>query len=342
MKILYAVQGTGNGHIARARAMAVAFKQLDIQVDWLFSGRDCNAYFDMQVFGDYRCLKGLSFIIENNQIKPFKSFWQSNLLQFYRDIKSINFGQYDVIVNDFEPITAWAAYLQKKPTIGLSNQMSLLKNNSAIKSSWLLRKSIRYFAPVTTPIGISWHRLAHNIIPPITIKNPNAISHNPKKIIVYLPFYSANQLNQIFAQFTDYTFDIFHAEKPDIKHTHIIFNGFSREAFSKKTAACAGIISNPGFGLSTEAMQMGKKLLLEPVEKHAEQNINASLLKQFESVTIAKKINTEIISKWRQYSHVQKVIWPDVALQLAKWLTQNEHATLDDFSKNLWQQVDII
>lgn len=39
MKILYGVQGTGNGHIARARAMSKAFESHDVQVDFLFSGR---------------------------------------------------------------------------------------------------------------------------------------------------------------------------------------------------------------------------------------------------------------------------------------------------------------
>lgn len=36
MKILYGVQGTGNGHIARARAMANAFAAQHCQVDFLF------------------------------------------------------------------------------------------------------------------------------------------------------------------------------------------------------------------------------------------------------------------------------------------------------------------
>ncbi len=36
MKILYGVQGTGNGHIARARAMSKAFESHDVQVDFLF------------------------------------------------------------------------------------------------------------------------------------------------------------------------------------------------------------------------------------------------------------------------------------------------------------------
>jgi UDP:flavonoid glycosyltransferase YjiC (YdhE family) len=37
MKILYGVQGTGNGHISRARLMADAFsRRNDVEVDYLF------------------------------------------------------------------------------------------------------------------------------------------------------------------------------------------------------------------------------------------------------------------------------------------------------------------
>jgi len=36
MKILYGVQGTGNGHLTRARVMAKACKEKGIEVDWIF------------------------------------------------------------------------------------------------------------------------------------------------------------------------------------------------------------------------------------------------------------------------------------------------------------------
>ncbi|MBP7664242.1 MAG: glycosyltransferase, partial [Shewanella sp.] len=39
MRILYGVQGTGNGHLSRARVMAKALMKQDIEVDFLFSGR---------------------------------------------------------------------------------------------------------------------------------------------------------------------------------------------------------------------------------------------------------------------------------------------------------------
>ena len=53
MKLLYGVQGTGNGHIARARIMAAALaKRSDVEVDFVFTGREPDKYFDMDVFGD--------------------------------------------------------------------------------------------------------------------------------------------------------------------------------------------------------------------------------------------------------------------------------------------------
>jgi len=60
MRILYGVQGTGNGHITRARAMAKAMADQGLAVDYLFSGRAADQFFDMEPFGDYRLCKGLT------------------------------------------------------------------------------------------------------------------------------------------------------------------------------------------------------------------------------------------------------------------------------------------
>jgi len=54
MKILYGVQGTGNGHITRARAMARELYAAGLEVNFLFSGRPADKYFDMDVFKDYQ------------------------------------------------------------------------------------------------------------------------------------------------------------------------------------------------------------------------------------------------------------------------------------------------
>ena len=61
MRILYGVQGTGNGHISRCRLIAQSLQAAGAEVDYVFSGREAAAYFDMQAFGDYRALPGLTF-----------------------------------------------------------------------------------------------------------------------------------------------------------------------------------------------------------------------------------------------------------------------------------------
>ena len=90
MKILYGVQGTGNGHIARARAMAVAFRQQNIDVDFLFSGRDESKYFSMEEFGNYQTRDGLTFFSEQGQVKYGKTFIKNNIWRFMREINQID------------------------------------------------------------------------------------------------------------------------------------------------------------------------------------------------------------------------------------------------------------
>ena len=68
MKILYGVQGTGNGHISRARMMAKHFADRNVEVDYLFSGRPAEQYFDMDCFGRYEIRHGLSFTTVDGRI----------------------------------------------------------------------------------------------------------------------------------------------------------------------------------------------------------------------------------------------------------------------------------
>ena len=81
MKILYGIQATGNGHITRARAICEAFTKLDIEVDYLFSGREREKFFDMEAFGNWRCLPGLTFIHKEGKIRPLATFRHNKALR---------------------------------------------------------------------------------------------------------------------------------------------------------------------------------------------------------------------------------------------------------------------
>jgi uncharacterized protein (TIGR00661 family) len=68
-KILYGVQGTGQGHISRARGIAHAFRDYDVDVTWLFSGRPKDKFFDMEPFGHFKHREGLTMVTEAGKMK---------------------------------------------------------------------------------------------------------------------------------------------------------------------------------------------------------------------------------------------------------------------------------
>ena len=114
MKIFYGIQGTGNGHITRGRIMARELQAADLEVTYQFTGRPQNNFFDMEVFNGYQWREGLTFSTKNGRINHLKTVLQSNLLHFLRDIKQLDLSSYDLVICDFEPVTAWAARQQNK------------------------------------------------------------------------------------------------------------------------------------------------------------------------------------------------------------------------------------
>lgn len=118
MRILYGVQGTGNGHISRCRLIAKALQAEGVDVDYVLSGREAHAYFDMQEFGDYRAVPGLTFVTRNGAIDLLATVGRSQPLRLFRDIRQLSLQDYDFIVSDFEPVTAWAAKKQNIPSLG--------------------------------------------------------------------------------------------------------------------------------------------------------------------------------------------------------------------------------
>lgn len=341
MKILYACQATGNGHISRARIMAKALKDHNIEVDWIFSGRKQQDYFDMEVFGDYEIRHGLTFITKNNKLSIPRTILKAKLWRLYKDIRAVNFDNYDLLINDFEPITAWASKFHKIKSLGLSNQSSSLFDLPFIKPSFTYNLAVKYYAPSKQPIGIHWQQFCRQIIPPVTAPNPYDTSISTDETLVYLPFYNAPDIIELLKNLTDYKFNVFHSEIVEHDYEHIICHKLSRTEFAKKMAQCNGIISNAGFELSSEALQAGKKLLLEPLHNQPEQIANADLLEHLGWAQTQQKLTPAHIEDWLSHYQPTKIVWPPVAQELAAWIKAGDFDSLPSLSDKLWAQVDI-
>ena len=122
MRILYGVQSTGNGHITRARAMARALADQGLSVDYLFSGREADQFFDMEGFGAYRLCQGFTLAIENGRLDTLGTLRRLAPRRFLREVRALDLEPYDLVITDFEPVTAWAARLRHKPSVGIGHQ----------------------------------------------------------------------------------------------------------------------------------------------------------------------------------------------------------------------------
>ncbi|MDG2850585.1 glycosyltransferase family protein, partial [Vibrio parahaemolyticus] len=212
MKILYGVQGTGNGHIARARAMSHAFKEHNVEVNFLFSGRAPEKYFSMEAFGDYQTRRGFTFITEKGSVNYAKTALNNNLVQFFKEVKQLDLSSYDLIINDFEPVTAWAARQQNKPSIGISHQNAFRYPVPLKGASWLDKSVIEYFAPSQHHLGLHWHHFDQPLLPPI-VHTVDSQAENDDFVLVYLPFESIEDISDLLFHFNQQAFICYH---PDV------------------------------------------------------------------------------------------------------------------------------
>lgn len=341
MKILYGVQGTGNGHITRARIMAKALAAVGAEVDWIFSGRPVQNFFDMEDFGNYKVFRGLTFAVKSGRVLYLKTALTSNLWQAYQDIKKIKVENYDFIINDFEPISAWAAKRAGKTVIGISHQNAFLydipQEGGNIFVSWFMRN----FAPTSLPIGLHWHHFNQPILPPLVEPShyPNEVT--PKHYLVYLPFSELTDILSQLRALPDYQFFIYRPVAAAFDEGHIHVRPFSREGFQRDLHRCEGVICSAGFELSSEAIQLGKKLLVQPLVGQMEQKSNALALRQLGYASVTSELSVEAIKQWLLSPKPEPVQYPDVGKALAQWLKTTGGKDLTSLQQTLWRAMPV-
>ena len=195
MKILYGINGTGNGHITKSLNIIYKLKKINnVDIDILISGD--NYTIDLPLYVKYK-LKGLSLIYNSEgSIDYHKTYQNLDIKKFFKDIK-LSIDSYDKIVTDFEPVTSWASKLNKRECIGISHQYSFLSKKSPRPNhkSFIGELILKNMAPVTNPIGLHFNKYDEFILHPIIREDIQLISsHKGDYYTVYLPSYNLNSI----------------------------------------------------------------------------------------------------------------------------------------------------
>jgi len=277
MKVLYGIQSTGNGHISRSIKIISRLKKLGWDIDILVSGRNSQIKLPFEPKWD---LMGFTFKYKSSGEVDYKLTWENiNIIQFIKDLR-VNVNEYDLIISDFEPITAWASKIKGKKSIGISNQMSFLSKNlpRPEKIDVLSELVIKNFAPVKNPIGLSFDRYDDFIFTPII--NDNILKIKPKDegyYLVYLPNMNLKDINESIRGLES-KFRVFHGVDYVQHSSKVVINPLDKFNFQWSMSNCQGVITAAGFQTTSESLFLGKKLMVIPIKGQYEQECNSCSL----------------------------------------------------------------
>jgi uncharacterized protein (TIGR00661 family) len=316
MNILYAIQGTGNGHLSRAVDIIPKLQKFG-KLDLFVSGAQAEVVLPYPV--KYKS-KGLSFYFgKQGGINFLKTFQNNSSKDVIKEIKNFPVEKYDLVINDFEPITAWACRKKEVPIIGLGHQVALLSKKSPRPKfvdpfgEWMLKN----YAPVKKYVGFHFDEYDKNIFTPVVrTAIREAAAKDFGHYTIYLPAYDDKKLVQLLLKISKVRWHIFskHTKKP--YHVgRISVYPVSGHDFIESVVTASGVLCGAGFETPAEVLHLNKKLMVVPMKSQYEQHCNAAALKKL-GVPVLKKVKKKSIKKieqWLEEAKPLNISFKDVA-----------------------------
>ncbi|MFM8807197.1 MAG: glycosyltransferase family protein [Sphingomonadales bacterium] len=301
MKIFYAVQATGNGHISRAMTLLPHLQQMGT-VDVFLSGN--NSHLNPQLPVRYRS-RGISLYYNNaGGLNYPKIAFQRNPLELFKEIKELPVKKYDLVINDFDFLTSAACRIQGVPSVHFGHQASFHypETPRPLHRQWHGELLLKDYVQATHHIGLHFEKYHSSIFGAIIkeeIVQANPV--NGSHITVYLPALSDMALKRLLAPVSGSFFEIFSREtQVTYRERHLLFRPIEQAAFNQSLIGCSGIICGAGFETPAEALQLGKNILAIPIKGQYEQYCNAAALNRLGIKTLlpSQPLETHHITNW--------------------------------------------
>jgi len=290
--ILYGVNGEGSGHSTRAKEVISHLVRSGHIVHVVSFDRGLtNLRKDFDVTEIY----GWRIAYVNNQVR-YRRTLARNLLGARRTASSIarlkklvDDCKIDLVITDFEPLSAHVGHRKRLPVVSIDNQHFL--TNTGVECPKQFRRDaaaakmvIRVMVP-RADAYLTTSFFTAKVTKPNTYLFPPILRETILKarpsdgghILVYVTSPApelARLLQKVRGSFIAYGFG---RESQD---GNILFKKPSLDGFFADLRSARAIVANAGFSLVTEALHLGKPYLAVPVEHQFEQIFNAYWLEK--------------------------------------------------------------
>lgn len=305
IRILYGIQGTGNGHISRS---IIIIEQLykylpKDSIDILISGSNYSLQIPFAVKYQY---EGISFSYgSGGKISFAKSLRNFHPKKIKQDYQQIDFSKYDLIITDQEPISAWGAKKNRIASVGIGNiySMEITTIKRLFLQKYMTKLFQRLYCPVENKIVLDFTKSSpSNFYPVISKEMICKRIKNHDFTLVYLLSYSVEEIVKILSHhlLQDQIFVVYTKEVDvPVHYNSIHIKPISKNSFQKDLANCRSIITTAGFQTIAEAIFAKKKLFLLPIKGQPEQKANAIMLRKYE-IASSYRFSAKKIARWLQ------------------------------------------
>ncbi|MFA5048014.1 MAG: MJ1255/VC2487 family glycosyltransferase [Patescibacteria group bacterium] len=291
-KIIYGVAGQGFGHSTRSKETIRHLISQGHEVLVFTYGQ--GVFLLSEEFNVFE-IPGLILSYKDNKLVYWDTIRKNikHVLKKSRDWTTIlkKFQEFnpDVVITDFEPLTALLAKIKRRPLISVDNQHQMTNTKIDISpehakdllADKLIIKSMVWGAKyylVTSFFETPIIRKNTSIFPPILRQEIlNMKTRKDDYILVYQTSdfgHLVNVLKKINCHFVVFGMNV------DKVEGNIEFKNYSSHEWLGYLANCRALIGNAGLSLITESIYLEKPYLAIPIKKQVEQIINAQYLQR--------------------------------------------------------------
>lgn len=322
-RIFYSLCGEGLGHAIRS---AVVIEYLINEgYDLIVFASDRAYQYLTNKFDNVYEIGGFNTVYENNRARYKKTFvynmkdvpsdLKNNINKMYKLAKKF---KPDLIISDFEFYANLLSHILRIPLLSIDN-MHVITEAKYDSPNKYAKDKIFAEAVVHAFIQKADRTLIYSYFYP-PLKNEDTTKYvypilrdeiyalKPRKgkhVLVYQTSDSNNELIKLLKENPEQEFIVYGFHK-DERDENVLFRSFQEEQLFNdfKDAKC--VITNGGFSLITEALQLEKPVLSIPVNKQYEQILNAMFIERLGYGKHHDKINQNILNNFLNNTEVYR------------------------------------
>lgn len=295
MRIIYGAFSQGNGHLSKASVLVPLMEARGHEVRVITSGPPPTGCYQ---FSWHRHFPGIAYVAKNGRTDYLASFkqWVRDLPKMMRGIWALRSVvrefQPDLVISDFEPMTASPLIEPNCEVVAICRQLSLLDPDIPMPPSGgfdrkMTRSVVRVFTcGADRRYGYHYEPASFRCVPPIIrAEAKQAVAERGEHILLYSGLPSFQPAPQDVADWATrnnqrvlaYGF----AEADHLTPTrNIEFRLPNRQQFLQDMATSGGVITTAGLSTPIEAFLLRKPLVVVPIPRQWEQTVNAYQLNE--------------------------------------------------------------